>query len=204
MTNRIRDRGMMAKQDTKEKILAAGAAIIHNKGFNNTGIQEILTAAGVPKGSFYFYFKSKEDFGLQLIDFFEDIIFSKFDEYLSAIGDSPVKKLRQSFEGFSVDFEQNEFRGGCPIGNLSQEMGDLNDDFREKLNGVLDRVKDKIGEYLRDAKKKQEVSPSLDIDETADFILSSFQGALLQAKVAKSAVPLRVFEKTIFETVLKQ
>ena len=80
----------------------------------------------------------------------------------------------------------------------------LNDDFREKLNGVLDRVKDKIREYLRDAKKKQEVSPSLDIDETADFILSSFQGALLQAKVAKSAGPLRVFEKTIFETVLKQ
>ena len=59
MTNRIRDRGMMAKQDTKEKILAAGAAIIHNKGFNNTGIQEILTAAGFLKDLSTFILRAK-------------------------------------------------------------------------------------------------------------------------------------------------
>jgi TetR/AcrR family transcriptional repressor of nem operon len=58
------------KQDTKAHILDMGAQIVHQKGFNATGIQEVLNAAAVPKGSFYFYFKSKEEFGLQLIDHF--------------------------------------------------------------------------------------------------------------------------------------
>jgi TetR/AcrR family transcriptional repressor of nem operon len=56
------------KQDAKERVLETGAAIVHRKGFHNTGIQEILKAAEIPKGSFYFYFDSKEDFGLQLVD----------------------------------------------------------------------------------------------------------------------------------------
>ncbi|MBW1898902.1 MAG: TetR/AcrR family transcriptional regulator, partial [Deltaproteobacteria bacterium] len=58
------------KENIKQKILAAGASIIHRKGYNHTGIQEILQTVGVPKGSFYFYFKNKEDFGLQVIDYF--------------------------------------------------------------------------------------------------------------------------------------
>ena len=61
------------------RILAEGARIIHENGYNNTGIQEILIAAGVPKGSFYFYFKSKEDFGLQLVDFYLDFSVSNLD-----------------------------------------------------------------------------------------------------------------------------
>jgi len=52
--------------NTRKRIIETGAAIIHRKGFNHTGIQEILNAAKVPKGSFYNYFKSKEDFGLQI------------------------------------------------------------------------------------------------------------------------------------------
>ncbi len=58
----------LAKISTRDKILEHAALIIHKKGFNNTGIQEILESAGVPKGSFYFYFRSKEDLGLALID----------------------------------------------------------------------------------------------------------------------------------------
>ena len=64
----------MAKETTRSRILEVGSTIIHQKGFNNTGIQEILDKAGVPKGSFYFYFKSKEDFGLALIDQFEAMV----------------------------------------------------------------------------------------------------------------------------------
>ena len=56
--------------NTRDRIIETGAEIIHRKGFNHTGIQEILTAAGVPKGSFYNYFKSKDEFGLEVIDYF--------------------------------------------------------------------------------------------------------------------------------------
>jgi TetR/AcrR family transcriptional repressor of nem operon len=103
---------MKAKQITKEKILMVGAEIIHRKGFNNTGIQEILKAAGVPKGSFYFYFKSKEDFGLHLIDFFGNFLFSRSEKYLNDSRGSPIERLRLFFDEFLTYFEKNEFKGG--------------------------------------------------------------------------------------------
>jgi TetR/AcrR family transcriptional repressor of nem operon len=104
---------IMAKQQiTKEKILTVGAEIIHRKGFNNTGIQEILKAAEVPKGSFYFYFKSKEDFGLNLIDFFGNILFAKSDEYLNDSRGTPIERLRRFFNEFLTYFQENDFKGG--------------------------------------------------------------------------------------------
>ena len=68
--NKKKDADYSMRQNTRQKILEVGAEIIHLKGYNHTGLQEILQAAGVPKGSFYNYFKNKEDFGLQVIDFF--------------------------------------------------------------------------------------------------------------------------------------
>jgi TetR/AcrR family transcriptional repressor of nem operon len=83
-------------------------------------------------------------------------------------------------------------------------MGDLNEAFREKLKDVVDEVKTRIGKFLEDAQKKNELPAVLDIKETSDFIVSSWQGALLQTKVSKSIAPLKIFDKMIFESLLKR
>src|SRR5208337_4914285 len=70
----------MAKEATRQAIIQKGAKLIHSRGFVNTGIQEIITAAGVPKGSFYFYFKNKDDFGASVIDHFSDLVISWFEK----------------------------------------------------------------------------------------------------------------------------
>lgn len=191
------------KKETKTHILEMGAQIVHQKGFNATGIQEVLNAAAVPKGSFYFYFKSKEEFGLQLIDYFSDFLFSKMDELLKADNVAPLNKLWNYFEWFLVYFEQNNFTGGCPIGNLAQEMGDLNDSFREKLKPVFDKMKANIAQCLEEAQQKGDLSPALDIFNLSDFIVSSWQGALLQMKVMKNTAPVRNFERIVFNSLLK-
>ena len=191
------------KKDTKTHILEMGAQIVHQKGFNATGIQEVLNAAAVPKGSFYFYFKSKEEFGLQLIDYFSNFLFSKMDELLNAENVAPLDKLRNYFEWFLVYFEQNNFTGGCPIGNLAQEMGDLNDSFRGKLKSVFDKMKANIAQCLEEAQQKGDLSPALDIFNLSDFIVSSWQGALLQMKVMKNTAPVRNFERIVFNSLLK-
>ena len=120
------------KENTKMKILEAGAEIIHLKGYHHTGIQEILDAAGVPKGSFYNYFRNKEDFGLQVIDYFN----SFFDQAAKGIFEdpsrSPIERIENIFNWFIDFFKSKDFAYGCPIGNLAQEMGDLNPVFREK------------------------------------------------------------------------
>ena len=92
--------------------MEVGGEIVHQKGYNKTGIQEVLKTAGVPKGSFYFYFKNKEDFGLQLIDQYTDFIYGKIDEYLSDQSVLPVQRLKNGFKGFVSILEQNDFKGG--------------------------------------------------------------------------------------------
>ena len=120
------------KQDTKQRILETGAEIIHLKGFNHTGIQEILNAAGVPKGSFYNYFKNKEDFGLQVIDYFIEYFNGLAMNILEDSSVPPFERINRMLNGFIEFFRTKEYTYGCPIGNLAQEMGDLSPAFRGK------------------------------------------------------------------------
>ena len=191
-----------SRQDTKTGILKVGAEIVHNKGFNNTGILEILKGAGVPKGSFYFYFRNKEDFGLQLIDFYAEVLMTKLESFASRTELSPLGRLQVFFAEFSEIFERNQCRGGCPIGNMAQEMGDLNEAFRVRLQLVFIRVQSMMVELLDQAREAGEVDSGLQSEDVAGFILNSWQGAILQMKVAKSTEPLKTFERVVFRDLL--
>lgn len=190
------------KTKTKEDIIKAAFEIIHRKGFNSTGIQEILTRAGVPKGSFYFYFQSKDDLGHHLIDHFLAFFISMADEALKT-NKSPIAQLRNFLDRLLTNCEAAGFQGGCLIGNLAQESGGLSDTFRVKLNEAFDVMQGKIGEFLQNAVSKNELPETTDVDETAGFILSGLEGVLLQMKVAKNTGPFRVFNHFIFDKVLK-
>ncbi len=193
----------LAKSSTKDRIVEHAAQIIHKKGFNNTGIQEILESAGVPKGSFYFYFKSKEDLGLALVDYFAEAFGSR---WRSILGDSEtryLKRLERFFEEGRIRYEQNEWKTGCPIGNLTQEMGILNEAFQAKLRKVFNGMKNAIRTCLVQAQVEGDISPALDPDATADFILNSWEGALLRMKAEGHTGPLVLFQKMVFDHVLK-
>ncbi len=188
--------------DTKLKIIEAGASIIHTKGFNHTGIQEILQAAEVPKGSFYFYFKNKEDFGLQVIDYFIDHFETKVATILTETSMSPIMRLETLFNNFENFFSSQRCTLGCPVGNLSQEMGDLNETFREKLNEAIDCMAQKYIGVLSEAQLNGEISKELNVEETAYFMISSWHGALLRMKVTKNMEPLLLWRKFIMNHIL--
>jgi TetR/AcrR family transcriptional repressor of nem operon len=82
-------------------------------------------------------------------------------------------------------------------------MGDLNDSFREKLKSVFDKMKTNIAQCLKEAQQQSDLSPSLDVLNLSDFIVSSWQGALLQMKVGKNTASVRNFERIIFDSLLK-
>lgn len=194
----------MTKEDTKTKILAIGAQIVHEKGFNNTGIQEILSAADVPKGSFYFYFKSKDEFGLALVDFFLSFMGEWMDRHLADPGPSPVKSLKKFFDELMAYFLEKGCKAGCPVGNMAQEMADLSEAFRDKAEQAFSQMKARIKRCLEAARENGEIDPDLDPDETADFILNSWEGALLRMKAQGEIKPLKIFDKMIFDGLLKR
>jgi TetR/AcrR family transcriptional repressor of nem operon len=192
-----------AQETTKDRILRTGAEVIHLKGFNHTGLQEILSAAKVPKGSFYNYFKSKEDFGLQVVDYLIGQ-FSQFSKDM--LGDTsipPLERIRKMLDWFKDLFRSTEYTCGCPIGNLAQEMGDLSPAFRERLEVAMDAMADAYARILTEAQAAGEISKNLDPRETALFIVSSWHGALIRMKIVKSLEPLDNHSKFIIDHVLR-
>ncbi len=188
---------------TKDRILEAGAEIIHQKGYNHTGIQEVLNAAKVPKGSFYNYFKSKEDFGLQIIDRFQ----SQFDrlatEILEDVSMTPLQRIDR-FLGASMEhFHNSNYTGGCPIGNLAQEMGDLSSAFRKKLGDAMDAMVRAYAKVLTKAQSSAEISEHLDVYAAAYFIVAGWHGAIIQMKLTQNLAPLEIHRKFIFDHILK-
>ena len=177
---------MIPSLDAKTRILKAGARIVLEKGFCDTGLAEVLEAAKVPKGSFYFHFKNKEDFGLQLVDAFAEALKTGQEKVFRDEGLPHLERIRRLFRTQTERFQKHGFKGGCPIGNLSLEMGDRNPSFRKKLNRVFSELKKELAYQLDQAREKGELAGPIDLEETADFILSSWQGALVQMKVAKS------------------
>jgi TetR/AcrR family transcriptional repressor of nem operon len=191
------------KPNSKQKILEAGAEIIHRKGFNHAGLQEILKAANVPKGSFYNHFKSKVDFGLQVIDFFADV----FAQHSKAIFEdrllSPLKRLERILDYYIEYFKENHYTCGCPVGNLAQEMGDLSEVFQKRLDRAIDLMAEEYAGLLTEAQICGEIPGNMDVKEAAYFIIAGWHGALIRMKVTRNDNPLINHKNFVLRHVLK-
>jgi TetR/AcrR family transcriptional repressor of nem operon len=192
------------QSNTRNRIIETGAEIVHRKGFNHTGIQEILNAAGVPKGSFYNYFKSKDDFGLQIIDYFSAHFQQIAQKTLEDNRISPLSRIYAFLTAFMEHFESQNYAGGCPIGNLAQEMGDLSPVFRKKLGEAMDMMVDAYSRVLSAAQNDGKIMKSLNIKDTASFIMASWHGAIIQMKLTRSLDPLKNHRKFIFDHLLNK
>ena len=189
-------------EETRQRIIQAGAELIHRKGFHNTGLQEILKASGVPKGSFYFYFDNKEAFGIELINHFMREVGAMANPILNDTSLPPLARLDKYL---SMTIDSVEARGcqkGCLVGNLSQEMSDLSLAFREALERAWNQMDLPIARILKQAQAIDEIPEDLDVQQTADFLLATWQGALIHTKVVKNPQPLRAAKNIIFNKIL--
>jgi TetR/AcrR family transcriptional repressor of nem operon len=193
----------MNKQDTKQLLLESGISLIFRQGYNHTGLNEILEAAGVPKGSFYYYFESKEDFGLQALDRFVQRNRERLTAFLNDDSADPLTKLRRYFDWYTSYLESVGCSRGCLLGNLGQELADQSEVFRLKIDEAMRELPQGLAACLKAAQQQGQIDPALDIDALAEFIYNSWQGTLLRVKVTKSLEPVRVFETLLFEVILK-
>jgi len=191
----------MAKTSTQARLLAVGERFFLEKGYNHTGIQEVLQEAGVPKGSFYYYFKSKEDFGLSVIGASNQVYLEQLEQFLSDETRSPLNRLRHYFDRGIEKFIRNQFRCGCLVGILSQEMASQNEAFRRCLDDILNDWRNRFARCLQEAQAIGELSADWDSWQLASFMLDSWEGALQRARVCRSSAPLEIFVAILFDTV---
>lgn len=191
------------KEVTKNALLEAGAQIMIEKGYTNTGIQEVLETTGVPKGSFYYYFDSKEDFALQVIDYSD----ANYAEYLKKYFEdktlSPIERLKAYCNEGKKSLEDNQCRKGCLIGNLSQEMSDQSDVLRARLEQSLTRTRNTFAKAMKEGQQKGLINSKLDHVQLAEFFLAGWHGALMRAKTMKNSSPVTSFINMMFKVVLK-
>lgn len=192
-----------AMHPTKEKILNIGAQIVRRKGFNFTGIQEILQEAGVPKGSFYFYFKNKEEFGLELVEVYLQFFKGNMKATMQDTSVSGLQRIRSFFKFFNDLFVNENYTGGCPLGNLAIEMGDLNDNFSRRVSQAFKQMDSFLLDCLRDARHAGEITTEMNLEELARFILNSWEGAVVRMKVDRSLEPIELLENMLFNHLLK-
>jgi TetR/AcrR family transcriptional regulator, transcriptional repressor for nem operon len=191
------------KEKTKGILLEAGRRIFSEKGYTASGIEAVLQAAGVPKGSFYYYFQSKEDFGLQVIESFAQSFEAKMDLCLHDESLPPLERMRRLFGGIVEHIETHQCRQGCLVGRLSQEMADQNEVFRARLEEIFEGWVGRLADCLRQAREAGELPAHLDVRELAEFWLNSWQGAVLRAKTMRSIAPLRTFLDMMFSYILQ-
>ncbi|TVT54024.1 MAG: TetR family transcriptional regulator [Azoarcus sp. PHD] len=201
MTNAIspvRRRGRPPKavgdfRETREALCRAGLAALTQKGFSATGIDEILKTAGVPKGSFYNFFPSKEAFGAELIRLYAQYFARKLDRHFLDESLTPLERLKAFCADAEASMARYAFHRGCLIGNLGQEMEALPEAYRAQLTDVLLDWQARTARCIDAARAAGEISPRIDGAQWAAFFWIGWEGAVLRAKLERSAKPLQIY-----------
>lgn len=189
-------------RETREQLLRAGVAALTEKGFSSTGIDEVLKAVGVPKGSFYHFFPSKEAYGAELIKLYADYFVRKLDLSLLDASMSPLQRIDAFCKEAERGMGRFDFKRGCLIGNLGQEMGALPEAFREQLSDVLLDWQARVERCLEEAKRLGEIPKKANCSRLSAFFWIGWEGAVLRAKLERKNEPLRIFAEA-FQACVK-
>jgi TetR/AcrR family transcriptional repressor of nem operon len=184
----------MSKRDQKkEAILLAGMEVMRGKGYNGTSVKDIVDAAGVPKGSFYNYFDSKEGFALDAVDYAADQGRQAAEAIFSDTSLKPIARIQYYFESCMAHACNAKFKQGCFIGNMCQEMADNSEVMRAMINRKLKVLTLLIADAISEAKAQGDLTRPLEPKQTAEFLFNAWEGAIMRAKASQCREPMDAF-----------
>lgn len=170
---------------TREKILEAANGLFYDHGFNATGVDRIIAAAGVTKGNFFYHFKSKEELATAVLDWHRERAFAEIGLEELLAGSSPLQTLLalvgRMTERMFCGTDACRIRG-CFFGNFALELAGGSEPVRHKVEAVFDGVRDLLRQLIERGQAQGEIRAELDPDKTAGLILSLMEGAVLLDK----------------------
>ena len=194
----------MGTQNTRDQLLQIGLRRIHATGYALTGVKEVLDDAGIPKGSFYHYFPSKEAFAVEVLKLYVEGENQRAERILRSGKAAPLKRLRQHFEELIKVYGPSATVSGCMMGNLSLEMADHSDSIQSLLRSSFANWQASIAVVLEEAIERGDLPKSTKPQKLAAFLLNSYEGALLRSKADRSNAPLENFLDFAFNVLLDQ
>jgi TetR/AcrR family transcriptional regulator, transcriptional repressor for nem operon len=174
---------------TKRQLLEAGLTMLLERGYNDLGIQALLAATGTPKGSFYHHFESKEDFALQVVDVYMAEVHQGLDACLADDGRPPLARVRSFFEATREKYQKDGYLG-CMLGGIGQELAGVSESFREKIDGCLSTIGERIAACLMEAHARGELPAGAEPHKMAALLVDCWEGAALRSRLRRSPRPL--------------
>jgi len=190
----------MPQVSVREKIVDSALAEFHQRGFSACSVEDITRAAGVPKGSFYNHFASKEELAAETVR-----RYGPASGWRAEVADglSPVQELRARFSVMADVLARNEFSRGCLFGNMGTEVADRSPAIRAEVETSLGAWSDRVAKLLRSAQTAGEIAADRDADVLGRFLVNAWEGAVTRTKVNKSGEAMDDFFAVVFDQLLR-
>jgi TetR/AcrR family transcriptional regulator, transcriptional repressor for nem operon len=185
------------QRNAKEQLVAGASKVLLEKGYNAASVGDIVAAAGVPKGSVYNHFDSKEELALEAL---RRYIASYPIDALATGEGKPLRRLRASFEATSERTVERGVTCGCMLGNFSTEL--VGEPIAAMVAAALTHWSEAVSAVLRQAQEAGELDRDLDPEELGPYLVDAYEGAVSRAKLAGDRAPMDAFIATTFDTLL--
>ncbi len=176
--------------ESKQQLLERGMAMLLKQGYNSLGIAVLLDATGIPKGSFYHHFESKEDFALQVIDLYMVEVHAGLDHCLNDESRPPLQRVRRFFE-LTEEKYRSEGYLGCLLGGLGQELSGVSERFRRRVEQCFSEIAGRIAGCLKEAIRQGDLPKETDARKMAELLVNCWEGAALRTRLRQDPAPLR-------------
>ncbi len=178
--------------ETKQRLIDAGLRLMLERGYNAMGIQQLLRETGVPKGSFYHHFASKEDFALQVIEAYVADVHQLLDATLEDGRHPPLQRVRRFFEGVRDAYAVEGYLG-CFLGALGQELSGASEVFRRRIERCIGAIAERLAACLEEARTRGDLPATTDPRRMADVLVDAWEGAALRTRLVRTGRPLDGF-----------
>jgi len=175
---------------TKQRLLDAGLAMLLEHGYNDLGIQALLEATEIPKGSFYHHFRAKEDFALQVVDQYMQEVHASLDACLGEKERPPLERVHRFFERTQRSYQQQGYMG-CLLGGLGQELSGVSELFRRKIEQCFSAMAARLAVCLEEARQGGDLPADADARRMASLLIDCWEGAALRSRLRRNAAPLK-------------
>lgn len=180
---------MATTSTTKQDLLELGLQLLLKHGYADLGVATLLDKAGVPKGSFYHHFESKEDFGLQAIDLYMTGVHGALGAAFDDEACEPLERIRRFFRLVMAGYKGDGYLG-CLLGGFGQELSGTSPAFRKKVEHCFGVIARRIEGALLVAKSRGQVRDDVEPAQLADLLVNCWEGAALRSRMRRSVDPL--------------
>jgi TetR/AcrR family transcriptional repressor of nem operon len=194
----------MSKPSLREDILNAGLKVMFRSGYKGATVRDICAAAGAPHGSFTNHFRSKEAFAREVLDRYFANLQGHVKKALEDKSLTPRQRLKRYLEIISGVLAGDQWNRGCLIGDFSLETVSQSKLLRRRLEAIFQEWRAPFASCIAEAQATGEIDATFDPMDLAEFLLASWEGAILRMKVERGPAALERFQKIVFQTVFKE